>query len=104
MGDRNTTICTYLGRSIRSSAGPVLGRVDDVLADAHSRVAEWLVIRLPGPWSRHRAVPLFLLIDVEQGLVAPVSPHTLRRAPKVALGAPLTTQQELVLRRYWMDH
>lgn len=104
MRQPDETICAYFGRTIRSSAGPPLGRIEDVLADARSRVAQWVVIRLPGPAPRYRALPLFLLIELDRGLMAPVSTRTLRRAPKVALGAALTAQQELALRRYWVDH
>lgn len=104
MGTPDATICTYLGRYVRGSTGVVLGRIDDVLADARSRVPQWLVIRLVGPLPRHRAMPLGSLLETDQSLMAPVSRHTLRDAPRVRLGAHLTARQELALRQYWMSH
>ncbi|WP_435198429.1 PRC-barrel domain-containing protein [Janibacter sp. GS2] len=103
MDTSDAAICAYLGRRVRSSTGGVLGRVDDVLADASSRVPQWLVVRVSGPLPRHRALPLALLLEMKQGLVAPVSRRTLGRAPTIALGAHLTATQELALRQYWMD-
>lgn len=103
MDTSDVAMCAYLGRCVRSSTGAVLGRVDDVLADASSRVPQWLVVRVVGPLPRHRALPLALLLEVKQGLIAPISRRALGRAPTIALGTHLTAKQELALRRYWMD-
>lgn len=104
MQHTHADICTYLGRRLLSSTGPTLGRVHDVLADARSRAPQWLVVRLPGLRSNHRALPLQLVLMLDRGLVAPVSPRTLRRAPRVRAGHHLTARDELTLRRYWIDH
>lgn len=97
-------MCSYFGRSVRSTSGPTLGRVEDLLADARSRAPQWLVIRLVGLPPRHRALPLVLVLETNQHLIAPVTRRMLREAPPLSLRADLTTQQELELRRYWVDH
>lgn len=104
MGTPDAAICTYLGRYVRGSTGMLLGRIDDVLADARSRVPQWLVIRVVGPLPRHRGLPLGFLLETDRSLVVPVSRRTLRQAPRVTLGAHLTARQELALRQYWMSH
>lgn len=99
-----TDLGSYLGRPLRSSMGPALGRIDDVLADAQSRAPQWLIIRLTTMAPMHRALPLVLVLTLERGLVAPVTRRALRDSPKVRLGVDLTAQQELALHKYWMDH
>lgn len=93
----------YLHRRVLSCLGPRLGSVEDVLLDAHAQTPQWLVIRLPGPVRRRRAVPLLLATEGRGGLVLPLTKETLRRSPRVPWRTHLTADQELALRRYWMD-
>lgn len=94
----------YLGRSVHSIAGPMLGRVEDVLADVRSHHPQWLLLRMTGLRRGCRAIPLAIVLETDQRLIAPVARGTLREAPGVSLRADLTAQDELELRRYWMDH
>lgn len=104
MGSSGAGAGVYLDRPVRSSTGPILGRVYDVLADAYSRTPQWLVLRTAGPLPGYRAVPLQLVLDLDRGLVVPICARTLRRAPRIRRGHHLTAQEELVQRRYWMTH
>ena len=97
-------IRSYLGRRVHSPTGLALGRVEDLLADTRSHAPQWLVLRLVGVREGHRALPLVLVLETERGLVAPVTRRILLEAPLVSLRSDLTAQQELGLRRYWMDH
>lgn len=100
----HAVIRAYMGRLIRSSTGPTLGHVVDVLADARSRSPHWLVIRLRGPLGGHRALPLALSLQGADGLLAPVSRRTLQNSPRIRVGASLTARQELDVQTYWMTH
>lgn len=93
--------CAYLGRTVSSTTGPPLGRIEDLLADAHSHAPQWAVIRLVGIRARYRALPLLLVLETERGLVAPVTRAMLRTTPTVALGVGLTAAQELALHGSW---
>lgn len=58
------SIGQFLGMPVRDTEGRLLGHVHDVLVDAESGEAEWLVV--DGPvWAAFRAVPL---ARVRQGL------------------------------------
>lgn len=104
MGDPYADSTHYLGRRVRNTAGTRLGRIEDVLLDARTRSPEWLIIRLPGLRRRHRGAPLVLAMEEYEGLVLPLSLHTLQRSPRIPWRRHLTTVQESALRRYWMDH
>ncbi|NYF96744.1 PRC-barrel domain-containing protein [Janibacter cremeus] len=97
-------IRNYLGHEVHSTAGPLLGHIVDILADARSGVPQWAVVTLRGLLPRHRALPFALLLRTAHGLVVPVSRTTLRDSPQIRLGTAMTARQELDLRAYWTAH
>lgn len=99
---RDVAIRAYLGRGVHSTSGPLLGHVVDVLADARSGAAQWVVVRLRGPVPRHRALPFALLLETARGLAVPLSRTTLRDSPQIKVGANMTARQELDLHSYWI--
>lgn len=91
----------HLGRVLRDVDGLRLGTVVDVLADAATGRAEWLVVRMPGRPRRHRAIPLALTIDVRGTLVVPVTRDGLVHGPEIRRAEALTAGQERRLRSQW---
>ncbi|WP_338752123.1 PRC-barrel domain-containing protein [Janibacter alittae] len=97
-------IRNYLGHEVHSTAGPLLGHVVDILADARSGTAQWVVVSLRGFLPRHRALPCALVLRTAGGLGVPVSRRTLRDSPQIRLGTAMTARQELDLHAYWIGH
>lgn len=101
---QDVSIRAYLGRGVHSTAGPLLGEVDDILADARSGAPQWVVIRVRALLARYRALPITLVLRTADGLIVPVSRTTLRNSPRIRPGTALTARQELQLHTYWTRH
>jgi len=101
--DQNACVAldTYLGRTVHTAGGTALGRVDDVLADAHSRTPDWLVLRVRGLRPRRRAVPIALCLESRGRLLVPTSTRQLLDSPPVRPHCALTNRDELALRAHW---
>lgn len=91
----------YSGRRVHTISGVVLGRVVDVLGDAHSGAPQWVIIRVWGPRWSHRAAPIGLCLESLGRIVLPTSRRGLCAGPSIRPGVALTAQEELNLRAYW---
>lgn len=87
---------SWSGWKLDGFSGASVGRIEGVITDASSGEPAWLLVRM-GRFGHFSAVPSALAAAGIGRVWVPYDRETIREAPRVESGAPLTREQELEL-------
>ena len=86
----------WAGSKLDEIGGSSVGRVEGILVDADSEDPKWLLVRM-GRFGHHSALPFSHAVGVIGRVWAPYDRDTVRQAPRIDAGQPLTRERELEL-------
>lgn len=86
----------WAGSKLDEIGGSSVGRVEGILVDADSEDPKWLLVRM-GRFGHHSALPFSHAVGGIGRVWAPYDRDTVRQAPRIDAGQPLTRERELEL-------
>jgi hypothetical protein len=86
----------WTGAKLDELTGGSVGRVEGVLVDSESGDPKWLLVRM-GRFGHHTVLPFSHAVGGVGRVWAPYDRETVRQAPRVDAGQPLTRERELEL-------
>src|SRR5215213_2823774 len=90
----------WAGAKLDEMNGSAIGRVEGVLVDAMSGDPKWLLVRM-GRFGHHTALPYSHAVAGIGRVWAPYPRDTIRGAPRIDAGQPLSRERELDLCAYY---
>jgi hypothetical protein len=90
----------WAGAKLDELSGRAVGRVEGVLVDAMSGDPKWLLVRM-GRFGHHTALPYSHAVAGIGRVWAPYGRDTIRGAPRIDAGQPLSRERELELCAYY---
>lgn len=90
----------WAGWRLDELKGTRAGRVEGLCVDATGGESEWILVRM-GRFGHHTAIPLSLTAGGVRCVWTPFTRETMRAAPRLEPGEPLTPELEQELRRHY---